>query len=706
MVCFVGLCGAGMAPLAIYLSERGMGVYGWDDFPDLAIKDLLISKKVLFLPEKKLPDGCDAVIISSAIHPDVDEICRAASDLGIPILKRGEYLARITEDRKLVAIVGSHGKTSVCANIAELVIKNDVHADYVVGGFFKKDKYPPAQYFPDSKWVIAEVDESDCTMEFFSPQMTVALNYDDDHIANYHGSDGLKSAFQRFFSRTKEKIFLTKEDKIFPNLLSDAKANVEFLGNLSEKNFVLRNQEIAKRVFCDIFGSNLTFDINFDGVKRRDDLLCKTDNITFMHDYAHHPTEVNGLLRYVRSKYPNHLITAVFQPHRVSRTQQYYKEFAQILQSFDSIILLDIYRAFEERSSKVSSNLIFDRISNSNKLLVEDINQLKSTLWGYCQNLDPEREHLVLFICAGDLVKYAKDFANDWSIDVIKRELVDVEYSENVSLRDKTTFGCDSVARLMVYPKDIDQLQSVVFACRKYNKDYFVLGNGSNVVFPDGIFEDVVIKLEGAFWQQTKLESAGILRVYSGTKLPNLSRCAKELGFNCCSFLSCVPGTVGGAVRMNAGAHGCTISEIVDAVTILDDKGEIIKLESDECGFKYRGSSVVGVVLYADIKLKNIDFLSEQDFAETRSDTQPAGRTFGSIFKNPPDEYAGRLIDAAGLKGTKRGDAVISDKHANFMLNLGHATAKDVEALVDYVRYTVFKKFSIFLENEFLLLRK
>lgn len=706
VVYLVGVCGAGMAPLAIYLSERGATVYGWDDFPDPAVKDLLIGKHIVFLPKKILPDHCEVVVISSAIRVDEDEICQAANSKTIPIWRRGEYLAHIIDDKKLIAIVGSHGKTSVCANMAELAIKNEMHIDYVVGGFFKNDKYPPAKYFPDAEWIIAEIDESDCTMESFSAQITIALNYDDDHIGNYNGADGLKAAFSRFFSRTKGKIFLTAEDEVFPLLVEGIKAQVQILHGLSNRNFALRNQEIAQYVFGEIFGSNIKTDADFDGVKRRNDLLCKTGNITFVHDYAHHPTEVKALLDYVRSAYCDYKVTVVFQPHRVSRTKQYYKEFAQILQQFDSVILVDIYRAFEERLSEVSSNLIFDRIDNSAKVLVNKLDKLGTVLANFCQNLDPKEKNLILFVCAGDLVKYAKKFVNEWNIEIIRNELSEIKYFENISLRNKTTFGCNAIARLLVCPKDFEQLGQVVSICRRYNKAYFVIGRGSNVVFPDGVFNDVVIQLDAAFWQNKEMLNDDTARIFSGVKLSELAEYMDKIGFNCCSFLSCIPGTVGGAIRMNAGAHGFTISELVDSVTVMDSEGKIVRLTRDECGFKYRGSAVQGIILYTDVKLRQIESLTSQRFIELRNDTQPRGRTFGSIFKNPEGDYAGRLIDSAGLKGLAYEDAVISEKHANFMINLGNATARDVEMLVDLVRYEVFRRFGVFLENEFLLLRR
>ena len=120
-VCMLGVCGAGMAPLAIYLSMRGYFVYGWDDVVNAQIKDLLIANKVVFLPSKIMPPNCDIVVRSSAINIDNDVICQEAIKNDIPILRRGEFLSRICNDRKLLAIVGSHGKTSVTADCIEIL---------------------------------------------------------------------------------------------------------------------------------------------------------------------------------------------------------------------------------------------------------------------------------------------------------------------------------------------------------------------------------------------------------------------------------------------------------------------------------------------------------------------------------------------------------------------------------------------------------
>lgn len=708
-ICLVGVSGAGMAPLAVYLAERGACVYGWDDSPDFNVKDLLISKHVIFLPEKILPENCDVVVISSAIHPDKDEICRYANKTNVRICKRGKFLAEILSDKKLIAIVGSHGKTSVCSNIAEIIINSKYHADYIIGGFFKDNKFPPANCFIDSEWVIAEVDESDCTIEHFIPEVTVALNYDDDHIVNYHGSEGLKAAFVRLFERTKKTIYIPTDESVFQNLSQNFSDKVIKLDNLPDKNFILRNQIVTSIVAKNELGISFEENFQFTGAKRRNDFLCKIGNITFIHDYAHHPTEVRAILNYTRSHYKNYNITVVFQPHRVSRTRQYYKEFAQALQNFDDIILVDIYRAFEEQLNGISSSMIYDEIANSHKLLVEDLKNLDATLTNYCKTLTQEKQHLILFVCAGDLVKYARAFVNGWRAKAISRELIGFEFEENADLKNKTTFGCSSRARIFVKPKDIDQLIFILKICQKYNSPYFVLGNGSNLVFPDEIFYKILIKLSGNFWNKIEFINDSVVRIFAGAKLSTIYKEISKKGFNCCSFLSCIPGTLGGAIHMNAGAYGYEISDVIEKIGVLDCNGNIYQLENKDCGFKYRESSIDDslVILYADILLKNFDNLKNiQDLDFVRKDSQPIGRTFGSIFKNPTNNYAGKLIDQASLKGYRVGDVVVSEKHANFLLNLGAASATDVEKIIDFIRYKVFVKFGIFLENEVFLLRK
>ncbi|MDR3273959.1 MAG: UDP-N-acetylmuramate dehydrogenase [Puniceicoccales bacterium] len=703
----MGVCGAGMAPLAIYLSEIGFNVYGWDDFPDLNVKDMLVQHRVVFMPDRALPRKCDCVVVSSAINVRADDVCIRARKLELSVYRRGEFLARIIGHKKLLAIVGSHGKTSVCARIAQILASSGMHFDYLVGGFFKDSSVAPAKYHPDAEWVIAEVDESDCTIRNFSPEVTVALNYDDDHIVNYRGSEGLKATFYELFVRTKSKIYVTADDVIFSSMASQMPEKFSPIEDLPNNDFVSRNDQIAHFVVGDLFNVEGNEIFKFSGVKRRNDLMCKVGNITFLQDYAHHPTEIEAVLTYVRSHYPDHEITIVFQPHRVSRTKQYFEKFAGVLQKFDSIILVEVYCAFEERLGEISSRLIYDRLDNNRRLFVDDIENLGNELSGYCLSLNKNKEHLILFACAGDLLKYAKVFVDEYRASVIFKELDTDICSLNMPLGTKTTFGCNAIARMFVEPRSEEELLKILRLCRDLNLEYTILASGSNVVFPDGIYGKIVIKLTGEYWQQIEFLSEKRLRVYAGTKLNDLSTRAHEMGFDCLAFLRYIPGTVGGAVIMNAGAHGHSISEFVSAVCVLGGNEVSKILSNDECGFGYRSSKFERglIIMYTELELKDSKKVCN-DYKKVRQSTQPRGKTFGSIFKNPEGDYAGRLIEECGLKGYWSGDAVISEKHANFLINLGKASANDVEHVIDNVRYEVFDKFNVFLETEVLFLRK
>ncbi|MDR2436313.1 MAG: UDP-N-acetylmuramate dehydrogenase [Puniceicoccales bacterium] len=706
-VLMIGLCGAGMAPLAIYLSEIGFNVYGWDDFPDLDVKDMLIRHRIVFTPDRKLPHRCNCVIVSSAINIEENDACIHARKLGLQIFRRGEFLAKIIKHKKLLAVVGSHGKTSVCARISQILTASNRCFDYIVGGFFKDDSIPPAKYHPCSEWVVAEIDESDGTIGNFSPEITLALNYDDDHIINYRDSNGLKSAFRNLFARTKSKVYVTADDEVFREMVPEVSEKCSIIEGLPRENFVERNNQISDRVAKDSFGVTCGSNYKFSGVKRRNDLMCKIGNITFVQDYAHHPTEVEAILTYARSHYPRHKITIVFQPHRISRTSQYFREFANVLQKFDSIILVEVYCAFEERFGGISSKLIYDILTNDHRLFVRNISDLGNELGIYCASLEKDENHLILFACAGDLLKYAQLFVGEYRANVISNELGGDICSKDVPLRAKTSFGCDATARTFIEPRNDEDLANVLRICEDLNLGYTLLAGGSNVIFPDGIYGKAVIKLSGEHWQKIEFPSEECLRAYAGAKLSDVHRAACERGFKCFEFLECIPGTIGGAVIMNAGAHGNSISEFVSKVYALGSSGAAKTFSNEDCKFGYRSSNFgrKDVITCVELQLKHGASVGDS-CKKVRALTQPKGRTFGSIFKNPAGDYAGRLMDECGLKGYCRGDAVISEKHANFLVNKGKASAEDVEHVIDNARYEVFGKFNVFLETEVKLLRK
>ncbi|MDR2737620.1 MAG: Mur ligase domain-containing protein, partial [Puniceicoccales bacterium] len=366
-ICMIGVCGAGMAPLSIYLALRGHVVYGWDDHANLEIKDLLLSYGVIFMPTKSLPPHCDCVVRSSAINVQTDEICNLALGRGICILRRGEFLAKICQGKKLLAVVGSHGKTSVTGNCAEILRASGMPFDFIVGGFFRGNEISPAGYDVEAEWIVAEVDESDGTMANFSPECTVAMNYDDDHVVNYGSRDNFLKAFEDLFARTRSKIFVPDDDATFTAIASKFADKHIAIKNLSSLDFEDRNRKIALFCLSNVFEKKFNPPEGFIGIQRRNDTMLRIGKFVFLNDYAHHPTEIRALLRYAKACYAGYELNIVFQPHRLTRTKQYFAEFAEVLDAFDRQFIVELYAAFEEKIDGVSSKLVFDNMKSEDK---------------------------------------------------------------------------------------------------------------------------------------------------------------------------------------------------------------------------------------------------------------------------------------------------------------------------------------------------
>ncbi len=247
-------------------------------------------------------------------------------------------------------------------------------------------------------------------------------------------------------------------------------------------------------------------------------------------------------------------------------------------------------------------------------------------------------------------------------------------------------------------------LLAVMELVKKRCLKYFVLGAGTNVLFADDGFRGVVIRLKGEF---KRIENKNCLFIAgAGVLLEELLERAMKLGYGGAEFLTGIPGTLGGAIRGNAGAFGRSISEITKGIYILDKKLEIRYLNREELGFGYRECRLRGgaIILYGELKLlkRKPGEIKErmEGYLRVRRERQPVGYSAGSFFKNPLPQKAGLLIDECGLKGMRVGDAMVSEKHANFILNLGRAKAQDVLRLVRTIQRVVRKEKGIELKPE------
>ncbi|NTV88972.1 MAG: UDP-N-acetylmuramate dehydrogenase [Clostridiales bacterium] len=277
---------------------------------------------------------------------------------------------------------------------------------------------------------------------------------------------------------------------------------------------------------------------------------------------------------------------------------------------------------------------------------------------------------------------------------------------KNEPMSAHTSFKIGGPADLLVIPENSGIVAEVVRYCRKSGIPVFVMGNGTNLVVRDKGIRGVVIKLLDNL-RSCSVEGTRI-KADAGILLSKVSKIALEYGLEGLEFAEGIPGTLGGAVVMNAGAYTGDMSGVVEEIEYLDRLGNIRTLGKDELGFGKRTSFALrdgGIVLGAVLKLEAGDRSVIKDrmdnFCEQRREKQPLEYpSAGSVFKRPEGAYAGKLIQDCGLKGCRRGDAEVSEKHSGFIINRGKADAADVEELIRHIQETVGNKFGIELQTE------
>lgn len=273
-----------------------------------------------------------------------------------------------------------------------------------------------------------------------------------------------------------------------------------------------------------------------------------------------------------------------------------------------------------------------------------------------------------------------------------------------------TSFHIGGPAELMAQPQSEAELQSLLLKAAEAAVPVTLVGNGSNLLVRDKGIRGLVIKL-GSMLRDIKV-SGNVLTFGSGVSLAQASKKAAELGLSGMEFAVGIPGSIGGAVYMNAGAYDGEMSKVVKSVRVMDTSGEVSELSAGELDFGYRHSALQGsskIVTSVTVELAAGDkqAIAEKmaDFSNRRITKQPLELpSAGSMFKRPPGYFAGTLIDQTGLKGYTVGGAQVSTKHAGFVVNIGGATAADVLQLISDVQAKVFAAHGVHLEPEVLVL--
>lgn len=277
---------------------------------------------------------------------------------------------------------------------------------------------------------------------------------------------------------------------------------------------------------------------------------------------------------------------------------------------------------------------------------------------------------------------------------------------EKESMAGHTTFCAGGEAKYYVVAEDVGVLRQLLLAVTREKRSFFVIGNGSNLLVSDDGYDGVVIELGDSF-KQIKV-SDGILKAGAGVMLSKAAGKARENGMKGMEFAAGIPGTIGGAVVMNAGAYGGEIKDIITSATVLNRHGEVITLKREDLDLSYRHSVIPEqgyIVLEAEFSLQegNKEEIGTlmQEYNRRRKEKQPLEYpSAGSTFKRPEGYFAGKLIQDSGLAGYSVGGAQVSKKHCGFVINENHATASDIIQLIKDVQRIVLEKQGVMLQPE------
>ena len=297
-------------------------------------------------------------------------------------------------------------------------------------------------------------------------------------------------------------------------------------------------------------------------------------------------------------------------------------------------------------------------------------------------------------------------------IEALKQIDSGLEMNTNEKMSRHTTFKTGGPASLFIRPDSLEQLKKVVALLKRAEVSYFILGNGSNLLVSDKGYDGAIISTEK--YTDIRLEDEKTIYAEAGVMNSAIAAFARDNSLTGFEFAAGIPGSLGGAIIMNAGAYGGEMKLIVKEVRALSPQGEIIRLDNQALRFDYRTSALKGkdfIVISALLELEEGDrdeiATKMKELALKRKEKQPLEYpSAGSTFKRPEGYFAGKLIEDSGLRGYSVGGAMVSDKHCGFVINKGEATSKDVYKLIHDVQNTVYEKFGVRLEPEVILLGK
>jgi UDP-N-acetylmuramate--L-alanine ligase/UDP-N-acetylenolpyruvoylglucosamine reductase len=751
-----GICGVGMAGVAVLLQRRGFTVSGCD---------LMINKLAGWLRERQvtvteghapshLTNDVAWVVRSAAVPESSDEIA-AARTKGLPVLRRGELLPALLEGTTSVAVAGTHGKTTTSSFIAQTLAAAGLDPSFCIGG--EVAPLGGVAHTGQGETLVVEADESDGTLALYHPEVAVITNIEFDHMEHFANIEAFEACFQTFIRNTRRRVIYCADDprtaRLCATRISGGRSSrdTDIGYGLTPAAFLRAEivKELASGTECLLFRGTerlgtfsvpapgrhnvlnalaciatclelgLTFDRIQDALarvslpRRRFDRLLSRDDAIVISDYAHHPSEITALIRAAEHLHRPRLL-GVFQPHRYTRTLALGPDFPASFRGLADLVLTPVYAASE---TPLPGGTVWDLYAHCRRdprLTVSVATSLRQA-WDYHRQ-QLRMGDVFLVIGAGDVERvalWARDELLNTRVDELPSLVGEIIRNADLEatvvrgrerLGPRTTLAVGGTADVWMEIGNMRDLTKVVAWTQARTIPFHVLGGGSNVLVSDLGVRGVVARLTGPEFLTLQLDQK-VITTGASVTIARLLAWAEEHALTGLEFLESIPGTVGGAARGNAGAWGQAIADRVVWVRGLNPEGHEVTLPRTELDYDYRRCPALRGLAITHVGL-GVQTGDAQQIRQTRADFASRRawmkglHSAGSVFRNPPGDYAGRLIEQAGLKGFTVGGATICERHANVIITGRDAKASDVLAVLETARAAVQRQSNIRLETE------
>ena len=746
----MGICGVGAAGIAWMLHLRGWKVSGCDRHIPPAMKKFF-ERHGIFVTQDHNPahlTECDALVYSAAVKADEPELIMARN-AGIPVLSRGECLAGWIGVLRTIAVCGTHGKTTTSCFTTRLLQCIGQAPFWCLGGYTSRlhtNAGPILGEYDCSlqpeQIAVAEADESDGTLAYDYPAVTVITNIDLDHLDHFQNAEEIEQCFTAVVEHTKEYVVVCADAPRAMRVVTRCRNGAILTYGFNES--AMLRAEVQKRlpdstdlrlwIHGELLGEitlpipgdhnvlnalgamaavlSLGFPVHelikalpqacSELPKRRFQWMTpQTASIRAVIDYAHHPAEIQAMLSMARLQNPKRL-RIVFQPHRFSRTLKFLDEFVEALRGEQEVILLPVYAASEDIHKGCDSYELYAAIraaaSEQQVVLARDIHEVLHYLRQSAQEGD-----LFLIVGAGDVEKIGQQISENplqpHAVNPTYAQLSECFTSEEVCLRPNeslakhTFFRTGGIAEVYAEPRSIAALVALTLYCKRKHIPIHLAGGGSNSWFSDLGLPGVLCSLRGEAFESYQADGEIVTAGAGMTGAALLSQLERE-GRSGLEFMQGIPGTVGGWTRMNAGAHQHAIWEFITAVRVLEH-GRITHITAQNFTSGYRSVRGLDKMIVLTVSFR----LPSGTPAETIRQTREAYaqkripltglNTCGSLFRNDSSCLAGAMLDQLGAKQWRIGDAFVTSVHANVIAAGNACNGSDLLALMQRMRHAL-----------------